>query len=516
MTSTPCWRCLARRRNQSSFLRTSTPASFQSNLPTTFLPSTTRPFTTTPTPHRKVKPAPKAKTPNIRQTNKHAKTYKIPAIGERKALRKRVILSNTNALEVGELVDLSASHVSKAAARELQGSVVGFAGETVDQLRAAEGFKPGQGWGFFRRPAALVRKETVEMAGLMDGVDAVEPGNGGRETVTRLLAGEKWSGKSVLMLQTMAMAFLKGWVVISFPEAIELTNASTAYAPLPKTPSSPQIYTQKDYTSALLARIAASNPTTLSTLHVTQSHASPPLPLQPNSTTLLSVAQSGARDPETAQRCFEILWAELTTPTTPIGPRKDVEGEGEGGKGEARPPILMTLDGIAHISRLSEYLDAEMRHIHATDLFLPRLFLEYISGTRGFPQGGMVLAEHSASNRPPRAIPAVELALRQLEGLYYPTTSTNSHPPSHTNLPPVDPKNPYTPIDPLALAPLQRIPLLKLAALTKPEARAVMEYYARSGLLRGTVSEGMVSERWTVSGGGVVGELERGCLGRAG
>jgi small subunit ribosomal protein S29 len=36
-----------------------------------------------------------------------------------------------------------------------------------------------------------------------------------------------------------------------------------------------------------------------------------------------------------------------------------------------------------------------------------------------------------------------------------------------------------------------------------------MEYYAMSGVLRNTVTERLVSEKWSVSGGGIIGELER-------
>lgn len=36
-----------------------------------------------------------------------------------------------------------------------------------------------------------------------------------------------------------------------------------------------------------------------------------------------------------------------------------------------------------------------------------------------------------------------------------------------------------------------------------------MEYWAKSGLLRKSVDETLLGEKWALSGGGVVGELER-------
>ena len=41
---------------------------------------------------------------------------------------------------------------------------------------------------------------------------------------------------------------------------------------------------------------------------------------------------------------------------------------------------------------------------------------------------------------------------------------------------------------------MKDVQVLKLQGLSKEEARGVMEYYARSGMLRGSVTEGLVSE----------------------
>lgn len=95
-----------------------------------------------------------------------------------------------------------------------QGQVLGLSNEVVDSLRAAEAFKPTQGWSLFRRPATLIRKETLQMAKYMG---QVKPGERVK-TIRKVIHGERSSGKSVLALQAMAMAFLKEWVVIHVPE----------------------------------------------------------------------------------------------------------------------------------------------------------------------------------------------------------------------------------------------------------------------------------------------------------
>lgn len=96
----------------------------------------------------------------------------------------------------------------------LRGQVLGIPGPVVDQLRAGDAFKVTQGWGMFRRPAVLMRRESLEMGKTVEELSTDKLGS----TIRRVLVGGKGSGKSMLLLQAMAMAFVKGWVVISIPE----------------------------------------------------------------------------------------------------------------------------------------------------------------------------------------------------------------------------------------------------------------------------------------------------------
>jgi small subunit ribosomal protein S29 len=141
--------------------------------------------------------------------------------GERKALRKRIVLSNTNALEVPmagldrQLSLTLENHV---------GSVVGLNGNTVDGLRAVEAFKTTQGWGLFRRPGVLVRRETSELAGRM--LDASLE----KKTIRMVVDGAKGSGKSMLLLQAMAVGFVREWIVLNIPEGRLISDANWDFA----------------------------------------------------------------------------------------------------------------------------------------------------------------------------------------------------------------------------------------------------------------------------------------------
>lgn len=139
---------------------------------------------------------------------------KRPAQGERKALRKRIVLSNNNALEVSSLKDLTKANVLSEAN---EGLVMGLPEPVIDALRDVDAFKPTQGWSFFRRPAVLMRKEAIQLAKLFKETEEAATGKDKR-TIRRILTGKRMGGKSTLLLQGLSMAFLRQWFVISLPE----------------------------------------------------------------------------------------------------------------------------------------------------------------------------------------------------------------------------------------------------------------------------------------------------------
>lgn len=408
--------------------------------------------------------------------NTRAATTRPPAVGERRALRKKVVLSNTNALEV-TLEDLKSAKTRAAALRELQGQVLGLDNKTVETLRALEAFKPTQGWALFHRPATLVRKETVELASDFEWIaETQSQENAPARTLRKVLFGERGSGKSVLQLQALAMAYLRKWVVVHIPEAKDLTNAHTSYSPV-STPDG-TFYIQPHYTAKLLENLAKANEEVLAKLKITREHKLP-IPLPPN-TTLARLAELGANDPEIAWPIWEALWSELLA--------KDV--------GQKLPPVMFCLDGADHIMRLSAYLDPAAEPLHAHELMLVRHFVGLLSGKIVMPNGGMVLAATSESNR--AAAVTLDHSLKR-------------------NLAIQDGKepeiwDPYTAHDKWVQQAMENVRAQKVVGLSKAEARGIMEYYAKSGMLRQTVTDGLVSEKWTLAGGGIIGQVESGTV----
>ncbi|KAH7401999.1 mitochondrial ribosomal death-associated protein 3-domain-containing protein [Phaeosphaeria sp. MPI-PUGE-AT-0046c] len=395
-------------------------------------------------------------------------TGKRPAPGERKALRKRIVLSNNNALEVSSLKDLSKDNVLN---EQNEGQVMGLPADTVDALRAMDAFKPTQGWSLFRRPAVLMRKEAVQLAKLFKEAED------SKKTFRRVLSGERMSGKTTLVLQALSMGHLREWFVINLPEAQEIVNAHSEYAPLAG--SEPTQYTQDAYMANLLQQIQIANTVFLSKTKLT-TKPSLPVPLAANAT-LKELVALGHANPEASWPVFMALWNELAQP--------------------GRPPILLAVDGLSHIMRNSAYLSAEVKPIHAHDLSLVRHFVDHLSGQKQLPNGGVVIGATSQSNAP--TSPALDFCIEVAEVRQK----------TAENLPQW---NAYKSVDARVMDVLKGLRIdnkdldvLKVGGLTKDEARSIMEYYAESGLLRHQVNEGFVSEKWSLAGMGNIGELER-------
>lgn len=144
---------------------------------------------------------------------------RTPGPGERKAFRKRVQLSNNNAVPVSGFGELDGEAL---ASDESNGKVLGVPDRVVDQLRALEAFRPRQSWGLFRRPHMLVRSETVQLGKMLEGAKA------DKSTLKLVVSGGKVTGKSTMLLQAMSHALLNNWVVIHIPEGSSTFNTTPA------------------------------------------------------------------------------------------------------------------------------------------------------------------------------------------------------------------------------------------------------------------------------------------------
>ena len=205
-----------------------------------------------------------------------------------------------------------------------------------------------------------------------------------------------------------------------------------------------------------------------------------PIPLAANAT-LKDLVALGPANPDASWPVFVAIWNELSQP--------------------GRPPVLLAVDGLSHLMRNSEYLSPDVKPVHAHDLTLVRQFIDHLSGQKQLPNGGLVLAATSQSNSP--VSPALDFCIQVAEAKQQ--TPDN-----------VPQWNPYKNVDARVMEALKDLnsasndfDVIRVGGLTKVEARSILEYYAESGMLRHQVSEGFVSEKWSLAGMGNIGELER-------
>lgn len=220
--------------------------------------------------------------------------------------------------------------------------------------------------------------------------------------------------------------------------------------------------------------------------------------LQPSST-LEDLAKLGFTDPAVSWAVFQALWTELTATAPAAGLEKDFQ---------PRPPMLVAVDGLAHWMTESAYRSADYKLIHAHDLAFVHHFLSLLKEGDSLKNGGLLLYATSSSNNPnPQGL---QIAFDRLAAHQAGISASSPEYPQPAAYSNVD--NRILDLLKPAEKAVSPVELQTLGGLTREEARGFMEYFARSGLLREIINDQWVSEKWSLSGGGIIGELEK--LGR--
>lgn len=249
----------------------------------------------------------------------------------------------------------------------------------------------------------------------------------------------------------------------------DLTNGNTEYSPIPDT--EPVQFTQPVYCLKLIQNIYKANKAVLEKLPLQQDWSR--LSNLKQGATLADLALS-AKESEFAWPTLSALWTELTQP--------------------GRPPVLLSLDGLAHINKISAYRDPAFKKVHSHDLVLVRMFIDALSGKTPLPNGGAVIAATSENNS--HHHPSQELVLSQLEAGQ-----------AGREVPKPQPyERKY---DERVYDALKNSFVLRLEGVSKEDARVLMEYWGASGMLRSILNSRTVSEKWALGGHGNVGEMER-------
>ncbi|KAG0633227.1 mitochondrial ribosomal death-associated protein 3-domain-containing protein [Tuber brumale] len=371
-------------------------------------------------------------------------------VGQRKELRKRIVLSNTNAIPV-VLPTMTSDLIGNEEAAGAMFALPGGEGDTiVDRLRVLGAFQTKQHWPFFHHPCTLFRRETVEVGKLLERVMKREAaGEDGKANERAILHGYYGCGRSILLLQAMTWALQKGWVVIAIPNAQDLVVGHTEY----ELEGNSHLWLQKAYTTDLLNRVLRANQRALEQMKLSQKYRLGRMDEVQKGDAMKGVLEAAVLDPLLAWDAFNVLLGELGLPGSPL--------------------VLFTLDNLNQISIPSKYRDPAFNAIHPHDLALPNTFLAYLSGKRSFHTGITLAATSSKCSR----TLALDAALEGRE---------------------VDP---YEKLDPRIGPSIEGAQIIHVGSLSKREAKALMDYYNESGIMKDPVDIATFNEKFAVSAG---------------
>lgn len=252
----------------------------------------------------------------------------------------------------------------------------------------------------------------------------------------------------------------------------------------PQKDTDPLQFIQPEITKRLVESISNGNKALLEKYRTVQEHRFD-ISRVPARSPLSAIAPAIVEN-ESAWPAFQALWHELVHVSD-------------------RPPILFVLEGLEHLLGLSQFHDPQFKPVHAFELALPRLFLSCLAGRAlgpneplpKFPNGAAFIATSGGSNSP--TVPAYLAFLAQAFAAA-----------AGAPIPEPDPFNPRA-HDPRLHQLLQGLDVLRLGPVSRDEARAVMDYWASSGVLRSAVTEDAVANQCAMSNG-IMHELVRGAL----
>ncbi|SNX83646.1 related to RSM23 - mitochondrial ribosomal protein of the small subunit [Melanopsichium pennsylvanicum] len=246
---------------------------------------------------------------------------------------------------------------------------------------------------------SLVRKQTLE---LLDRLDAASKGNKG---VSVVLDGQRGSGKSMLLAQSIAYALDDGWVVISIPRAINLINSSTLYT----YNAHHKAYLQPEATRALLEAILKVNGASLKSLQTasvvevdgTKIEAGTPLE------TLVKRGIDDASTPAAKQTLLEALFKTLSTQT--------------------ERPVLVAVDDAQSLFRTSLYKDPDFIALESFELGLPRALLSLLTTPSAAVSRGAFIAALSTTHTEFLPPAELQIALAEKKGAKIMTQAINAY-----------------------------------------------------------------------------------------
>ncbi|CAD6576828.1 MAG: 37S ribosomal protein S23 mitochondrial [Cyphobasidiales sp. Tagirdzhanova-0007] len=224
---------------------------------------------------------------------------------------------------------------------------------------------------FTRQPTTILRYDAVEL------LKSLRPD----AKLRRLLVGKSGSGRSTILMQTIAYCKASDWLVLYIPDAHKLVDGTYSYA---LGESGQKVYEQRDLARLILRKFIDCNGSLMKKLDgdVQQS------------------VKEGASDSSAAMKGFHALLQSHDTPNS--------------------PPLLVAIDAVEALTKPSLYLSNQAGLLHPTRLSVPNLLLSYISGQQILSKGALVAATDEPGGVLPKNVQMQigPLSLQEAAGIY--------------------------------------------------------------------------------------------------
>ncbi|TCD69100.1 37S ribosomal protein S23 mitochondrial [Steccherinum ochraceum] len=237
-------------------------------------------------------------------------------------------------------------------------------------------------------PGAVVRDATLRLADRLD-----KAASSSSQSTRLVLTGSGGTGKSYLLLQSLAYAQSTGYIVLYVPRASKLVDSSTPYSYDPRT----WTYAQPKYSHQLLHRLLTVNETSLRKLQLSQDLLADDGSVRlAKGSPLTDLIDFGVRDPAMAPSILARVFQELAEQT--------------------QFPVMLAIDDFQSLFCHSTlYRNPKYESIKPYHLSLPRLLLDYASKDKSFKRGAVIAAVSGSNTNWP-----VTLELQEALGLSTP------------------------------------------------------------------------------------------------
>ncbi|KAK9458343.1 mitochondrial ribosomal death-associated protein 3-domain-containing protein [Dipodascopsis uninucleata] len=233
----------------------------------------------------------------------------------------------------------------------------------------------------FPSHVVVTTPQTAEIQQLLKLPKARPVGENKSESCGYIVSGAAGVGKSVFLQLAIAIAARRGYFIMHIPDAKKLVDGTTDYV----YNEEHDIYDQPMYTRRFLKTIRRVNGrklkvVTLSKDYIISTSRTTTQKFEAETNTLQDILEIGISNSRTSVVALKIILEELCNNTS--------------------IPVLFTVDNVSQFAEqtLTEYRDIQNNHLKYDRLFLPKVILEYIDGSRKFGNGILLAATSSLTS----------------------------------------------------------------------------------------------------------------------